>query len=162
MSSIEERFYEDIAEGPALVVVPETYEQMYVRGLRELADFIEANPKLRPWNGSFWVSVADDETSTAVAKLQEAAKLMAPCTKKANEWNFGLDKKFPGGISLIVEADREQVCERVKTGEHTEKALDVEGLKTLTGLSPEELPMTEKVVEDFEWKCPPSLLGHDG
>lgn len=163
MTSIEEQFLDDISadDGPELRLVDSiTPAGEYAAGLRELADLVEAHPELLPWNRINWVSIHRNDD--ALGALQAAARVMAPCAKKVDDHNFGLSKEFRGGVTLVVETARENVCEKVQVGERVEVELDIDAIKEMAGVTEAELPTISKTVVEYEWKCPPSLLGHNG
>ena len=136
----------------------------FIRGLRALADFLEANPSVpTPSYGPYFnVSSCSKEQLQAVLTAQGKPKV------EKNYWNesFSLKMHFAewealrvteegyryndtGNTTITFTAQREEVCERVVTG---------------TKIIPREV-IPERVVEEHEeeiveWKCKP-LLGPD-
>lgn len=116
---------------------------IFIQGLRDLADFLEANPELPcPTYGTFNTYGPDKETMALFAKL--AAPVSKHVTPSGE--TFWLRRNF-GPIELDMNCARETVCERVKTGTRTIPA------------QPETvLPATqEKEEEIYEWRCSPIL-----
>jgi hypothetical protein len=107
-----------------------------IADMREVLQFLEDNPKIpMPYFGmvDVFVREADD--------VDGLARAMAPCNKKVGGSYFSLTRAF-GSVSLEVNFDREQVCERIVTGSKDipEKTIEAH---------------TEDIVE---WKCPDGVL----
>lgn len=78
-----------------------------VKGLRELAEFLEQNPEFPcPYIGAINIYVDCKED------LIDLAKVLGTAEKGVvGDW-FYLTRKFPGKISLEVNIARTKVCER--------------------------------------------------
>ncbi len=104
--------------------------------MREIYDFLEGHPDVPlPYIG---VMNAFAESQ----QLSEIARAMAPCNKSTDGGFFSLARKF-GSVTLSLNFERDQVCERVIIGT-------------------EEIPkkVTEAYTKDIvEWHCPESILG---
>ena len=129
----------------------------YTKGLRALADLLDANPDLDlPWEGSHpqygtlsVITLADE----GAAQIAAWAKAL-PGTKKkeVRDTHFYL-KGSLHGLHMRVIANRDQVCRRVVTGtrEVTEEVPDPEALASVPTVT------VTKTVEDVEWVCEPIL-----
>lgn len=115
--------------------------QKLIDGIRNLANFLEANPQLPRNYGEVRLLTFPDD-------LAEAAKGMGFLEKKTAGAYFSLVKRFGQDVSFEFLKSREQVCERVVTGTKVIPAKEAY-------LVPAE---PEKTVEVFEWKCPDSIL----
>lgn len=134
----------------------------YIQGLRELADFLEAHDGVPvPFHGSlqtgkwekvfniFLIHEGDNRERIAMV-----ARAMGNFEKRADGSDFRVFRRF-GGITLVAQAAREDVCERVVVGTREVTVTEpdpaaVAALPTVT---------TTKVVEDVEWICSPLLAG---
>jgi hypothetical protein len=126
-------------------------------GLRALADLIETNPELaRPLRfgvDSIGAHIVEDEAPEIFAIFARAAKAQGlPVTKTYSE-KFAIVRARLGGVEVYLQADREQVCERVVTGTETV----TKRVKDPTLLA--EVPEVEVIetVETVEWVCKPIL-----
>lgn len=85
-----------------------------------------------------------------LAKLTAAVGGMwAKGAAGTDEQLFTLSQKIAPRITLRLIANREKVCERVKTGETVIHEPDPDAVAAL--------PTVERVVETFEWRCEPLL-----
>lgn len=116
-----------------------------IDGARKMLDFLEAHPEF-DFSGEVKVLIYAQEN----AKLIALAKGMAPCEKKVQGDYLSFTRSFGGDAILEIFQDRAKVCERVVTGT---KVIPAEPEKTVT------IPaQKERVVEEFEWRCPESIL----
>ena len=118
----------------------------WVDGLRQLADFVEANPELPLPHAGAAIYLWGENPK---ADLANAVRIMGNVEKKADDFFIGADRKF-GPITLSVKAARETVCERVVVGTRT-RTHDVPP----AGVVMEKREVTEEIVK---WICPPSIL----
>jgi hypothetical protein len=106
-----------------------------IRGLRELADFLEQHPAVP-------IPMLDGQNAFVTSRDELAAIARAGSWEKLwlDQW-FVLIRQFSGSVTLHVNAERSTVCRKVVTGTKT-------------------LPATpEREVETYEWVCDePSLL----
>lgn len=123
----------------------------FIRGLREMAQFLEANPDTDPTtypgNGREF-SVYDRHEKSDAAML---AKLMGKCDKEFTSEQFVLSKTFggEGGPRLAFYFMRATVCERVVVGQKVIPAQVVP--------AKEEYTLPEVVIDEVEWRCNPIL-----
>jgi hypothetical protein len=118
----------------------------YIAGLRGLLDFYERNEDMpAPICTTECVHVPD--SSKEMAALTRAA---GGLRKESYVDNAFIMKREFGPVVFRLLCFKEQTCERVKVGEIVIPA------------KPERiLPAEpEQVVEQFEWKCPESILAH--
>jgi hypothetical protein len=149
-----------------MTIIPQGEQQLspvavkrteYARGLRALADLLDAHPELPlPYTGTGlsalnWIDVgADMQRSAAIF-----ARVMPGTVTKSvsgNAGQFYLDFTLHG-LSLRWIAPREEMCERVVVGT---REVEIEEP------DPEALAQVPKVkrtetVEDVEWQCRPVL-----
>jgi hypothetical protein len=135
MATIEARL--DAMQAAAHEKVINTPE--IVTGLRNLADLVDANPRLAEQlvASSFYIFPNNvDEFALASHDLGGLRK------KTADDSWFNVSREFGGGLVVEVCLSRGSACERVVVGsEHIEEAV---------------IPAHDK--EIVEWRCPPSLL----
>jgi hypothetical protein len=131
----------------------------FVAGLHDVAAFLARNPEVcdRVSPVRFYVAVYDYEDAPAKQKMQEYARLLAPCEKHYEGRDFELRKSF-GPHTLTVYTNRENVCTKrivgTKQVERTTYTVEQQQIR-------DAMP-TVTVYEDediVEWECPPSLLG---
>lgn len=103
----------------------------FVRGLRELATFYEANPDL-----DVPVIRDIDVFTLSIEKMRKFARRLGKAEKKQHVGYIILRRKF-GNINLDVHLSQRRVCRRVKVGER-------------------EIPA--RVEPIYEYECPDSLL----
>lgn len=115
--------------------------QNKIDGMRELLDLLEAQPII-PIPSFFEVNVWIHKDGASISDLARALK---PVNKKSLGSNYILERVFNDNISLHVNFDREEVCERVVVRTEEVPAQLVEAY-------------TREVVE---WKCPESIMDHD-
>lgn len=106
-----------------------------IRGLRELADFLEAHPVVPlPYVGSINAFVQSRDEMATIARA-------ASWRKQWREDWFTLTREFSVDVNLEVNIERATVCRKVITGTRIQPA------------------QPEQTVETFEWVCDdPSLL----
>lgn len=134
----------------------------YIRGLREIADWLEAHPEVPlPWHKTAQTGQLEYSLEIYLngdgqkAQLATIGRAMGKAEKVAIDSlnRFNLVRRF-GGIAVVAVADREEVCTKVVTGVETvtKKVKD----PTLLAAVP-EVEVTEEV-ETYEWRCG-SILG---
>ena len=114
-----------------------------VQGLRDLADFIEANPDL-DWQSLYYSEVA--VITLDVENVRAFARTPGTWEKDAYLSNYEIARMF-GPVKLKVITPRDQVCEKVVTVETVE-------------LPDPDAPKVAVEREKVEWVCKP-LLGGD-
>ena len=116
-----------------------------IRGLRELADWLEKRPTLPKFLS---ISTACIDALCSRAELADYARMFGACDKRAESDFFIIEKHFSGGVSINAHGARRAVCEKV-----------VIGTRTIPAMPERTLPATEERVEEItEWRCPESLL----
>lgn len=134
------------------------FQQSYVNGLRLLADKLESNPDLMNDYGitlyKYVWSKADEDGNKEPKEFARQALLLGPSEKNANETTYEVTALF-GPHRFTIYTERDAVCTKVVTGTRVE---------TTSEYDPELLAAVpkvtyEKVIEEVEWICPPSL--HD-
>lgn len=130
----------------------------YVAGLRELADFYEANPTMPlPYHGThaplnIWS--LGDEPREALAAI---ARMMGRAEKSTDEHFFKVARSF-GPIRLEAGAYHEEVCERVVTGVDVDEYDEYDEAAYEAAVA--DVPKVTRRVERevVEWQCPESIL----
>lgn len=130
-------------------------------GIRELADWLEANPAIpipHSLTGDseyayelIHAAHGDDQKAVLAACARAIPGKVTKKVLSADQSLFNLTGRLPGGIVIKVLADRDDVCERVVVGtrEVTEQVPDPSiEVPTIT---------VTKTVEDVEWRCSPVL-----
>lgn len=126
-------------------VVIREWVQTRIDGVRKVLDILEANPELanRTWitgNWSCYVSTKEE--------FDKMRRLMGPHAKEVDNYSAKATHEINDEVRLVVETPREQVCEKVKTGEKlVEKEVLPEGVEMLTVVETEDV---------YEWVCPDS------
>jgi hypothetical protein len=117
--------------------VPDSTRAAYIRGLREVAAFLEAHPDLPTpsYGGSLNAFVSTRADLAAIARVRGVK-----WEKSADPNYFYLQVHFAAGFSYDVNVQRDQVCRRVVTGTRIEPAKPAQ------------------VVEEFHWVCDEPLL----
>jgi hypothetical protein len=123
--------------------------------LRALAAFVEANPQytddFRYAFNHINVYVKGDKKAALADMVRAGLRAGAKVEKKVYGAWFSAELDFGGGVDLQVNANRDEVCERVVTG-----------TKTVTKLVPDpaievpEVEITEEV-EIYEYVCGPLM-----
>lgn len=106
----------------------------FIAGLREAADFLEANPALPTQSTPITINVFV-ETKAELAAIARTGQW----DKSGNDNHFWI-KREVGAISYEVNIARSKICRRVVTGTRVVPAREAE------------------VVEDVEWVCDEPLL----
>ena len=117
--------------------------QEYAASLRLMADFFESHPEVETPSGEFSVYSRD---------LKRTAASIGSFDKVINGTWFELKKTF-GPITVSWFNTRSNVCERVSKGTKIVP-------ETIIPARPEQIIPAHEV-EEFEWKCPESLLAGD-
>lgn len=131
--------------------------QEQAAGLRALADMVEQNPEitevLRYLHLATHIFAEDDPKAQLATFAKTTARYAAKVEKNFTTGFASVVANF-GGVQVSVQADRDEVCERVVTGTETvTKAVpDPEALAAVPTVE-----VTE-TVETYEWICRP-LLG---
>lgn len=146
------------------VAKPESARAAYIRGLREIADWLAEHPEVPlPYHAGYThkgagvgpvlrvYAMHEHDGRTEREIIRDSARAMGHANKGVSigeDPDFVVWRQF-GGIAFMVQATREEVCERVVTGtrEVTVKERDPKALAAV--------PMVEvtKTVEDVEWIC---------
>ncbi len=113
-----------------------------VKGLRDLADYLERYPDILNWYTASFNEFADGK-----AELAAFAREHAPLEKTASGEYFTLVKKFGPCVSLAFNAPRATVCKQVVTGK-----------KLVTLPAQDAKPERTEEVEVKEWICDEPLL----
>lgn len=118
----------------------------FVKSLRELADFYEAHPGLKPpgnmSQGVFTIFPSGKD------EMAVHARELGTCEKQVTETMFYLIRKKPIGLFTLQAAEwRSTLCERVVVGTETVPEQVVEA---------KVIPAYER--EIVEWRCPESIL----
>lgn len=113
----------------------------YVKGLRELADFLESHPDL-PMPGTKTYSV-----EAWLHKLEPAAvaKNMGFCEKIYHDESIGLLRKFHG-VGYQIKFSRNKVCKKVLVG-----------YKSVTRYKTQYTPIQEMEAV-YEWQCEEPIM----
>lgn len=126
--------------------------QEFVKGLRAMADWYEANGDneildLSPLEirGNLWAW--DKE------KFASKAKSFGKSEKVSDDSYFMLRKNFSTSIILDLNIHHTEMCERIKVGEKVIPAHVVPAT--------EETHVPERTEEVFEWRCPKSVFSLD-
>jgi hypothetical protein len=118
-----------------------------IKGLREMADFLEAHPSLYEipgLAGGLTLNLFVDSKE----QLADAARAIGKLSKRVSGDYYYVQREFSGNVTLDVNASRQKVCEKV-----------VVGTKVIPAQPERVLPAEpEQVVEEYEWVCPKSLL----
>lgn len=131
-------------------------------GLEQLAAFVRANPELGERLRFALKTIAEpicnsDDPKALMTKFVRAGKSAGAHVVKdidpSQRKYAAVYLEFGSMVRVQVYAEAEQVCERVVVGTHTEEVEvpDPEALAAVPTVK------TEKVVEDYEWRCHPIL-----
>lgn len=117
----------------------------YVRGLREMADFIEAHPALTPHLEANLVRFSETAAEFGLLSLE-----LGTATRVGTDDYARTERKF-GPHVLKVATHRATVCERVVVGSE-ERVIEEPDPEAVAALP--KVTRTE-VVEQVEWRCAP-------
>jgi len=127
-------------------------------GLRALADMLEANPHLAIQLGLTFRSLGqhvfpDNRPRELFAEFARAALAAGAVVTKRHHGDYGKVRASWGPVVVDLQADREQVCERVITGieQVTKKIKDPVAVAALPDIEVSE------DVPSYEWRCRPLL-----
>ena len=125
-------------------LAPPSERTLYVKGLLELAKWLEAHPEVPLPERRFVAYVnGEDDSKEGAARIMRA---MGSCEKCYSDVGlFYLEKEFQG-VKLSLMFDRDKVCERVVTG-----------VKTIEAKFVPAHTIEAKTVEIVEWRCGPIL-----
>jgi hypothetical protein len=136
----------NVIDGEVVEPTELTETQKFVKGLRDMAAFIEAHPELpmpcSTLRVDYWPKLEE---------LRDYVRTFGRLKKDAiGDSYFVLRKEFYKGAytSISIEANwsRDSVCKKVKTG--TKKVMQTVQTK------PPETIEVETEVETFKWECP--------
>ena len=125
-------------------LAPPSERTLYVKGLLELAKWLEAHPEV-PLPEKRFVAYAygDNDTKEGAAKIMRS---MGSCEKRYSDAGiFYLEKEFHG-IKVSIMFDRDKVCVR-----------KVVGVETIPAKFVEAHTIPARTVEKVEWDCQPVL-----
>ena len=145
--------------------VAESERAAYTRGLREIADWLDAHPEVDlPHLGSG--ALPDDVpslniyvlswTGDARARLAAVGRAMGRFDKVVTDigpkGRMNLVRQF-GGVRIVASADRDEVCRRVVVSSH-EVEVEVPDPSVVATVP---LVKVKQLVEEVRWECPPLL-----
>lgn len=119
----------------------------YVAGLRKIADTIEANPELIvPYLGAGVVQCGTVEEIRAFVKA-----FGGKWAKRSDENDFEMVQELSYGLSLMIFASHENVCQRVVVG--------TKHIPEIVVPASEERVIPAHEIEQVKWVCPEVLAG---
>lgn len=122
--------------------------------LRAIADWVDAHPGSEPSQ----ISLYTTPIQVNLFHHGDAASLADLLRALGGRWDkhaydsvgqIEFQQEILPGVRYEVVASRDAVCERVKTGETVIHEPDADAVAAL--------PLVERVVETFEWRCEPIL-----
>lgn len=120
-----------------------------IKGLREYADWLEANPDLPEiYVGNAGV-FRRDFTGDQIRNMVAVARAMGHAEKMYTDTSLHLNKVFSGDVRVSFVADRAEVCERVQVGVKVIPEVVLEAREQTV------IPAHEEPV--YEWRCEPLL-----
>jgi hypothetical protein len=127
-------------------------QQAYIKGLRDIADWLEAHPDYVPKSTTGGVQISVPGVFTKEDLIAAGRALGGTLEKSTTDNFFWLDKKF-GPHILSAAAYRDEVCEKVVTVTE-EEVTEPDPAIVAT------LPTVTRTVqrETIEWVCPDSVL----
>lgn len=145
----------------------------FIDGLRQVADFLDAHPDVKlPYIGGHYDIPAPtmpiyvntwnggEPASQVMAKI---ARAMGTAEKHYEDRHelFMLVRKF-GGISLVAQVDRDELCTKVVVGTREVEVEEPEQAAVQAAIA--ALPKVKRVevVEEVRWECHPLLEAPDG
>lgn len=117
--------------------------EAFVKALRAIADFYEANPEFpmpSQATGDDWLIPVDGREPIAAA-----ARMFGTCEKWSDPAHFGVSRSF-GPMKILVYDSRRNVCER-----------RVVGTRMVEKQVPTEFRTVRVEEEIVEWDCPKLL-----
>lgn len=152
-----------VSEQPTAETEHDQQRAAYIDGLRQIADFLEANPDVNlPHMSSYQTGKYEDTLNIYIVQgnqkdqLATIARAMGRAEKVMDGELVRVFRRF-AGIALVAQAHRDQVCERVVTNtrEVIEEVPDPEALAAATASVP--LVPVARIEETVEWRCTPLL-----
>lgn len=133
----------------------ETHQQA-LDGLRSFIDHLEANPEL--------IDLIDHQTfyvfhyGNDVPEFARKALLLGTSRKSSDSDWFNVERKFGPLLTVQVSARHEAVCEKIVTDTQEVEVEELDPDLVKEALANVPMRKVTKTVEQFEWKCPPSLV----
>jgi hypothetical protein len=122
--------------------------RQFIEGLRAVAQFYETHPEA--WYDGIPLTLNMYIWSRKAREiLAQTVRALGQCTKKYDDTNITVSRKFSGQITLSVFAPRFKVCSRVILGTRIIPA------RTVPASSEVYLPATTE--EIVAWRCDPLL-----
>lgn len=123
----------------------------FLEDMQKLHDFLEEHPYLL--KNQTWYPIQINIYVPDKEALAEMAKELGTADKKESTYYFSLEKKL-GMHKIEVNASREKVCTKIKTGTKITKKHDPDAVSAALA----ELPEIEVEEDVYEWQCPDSIL----
>jgi len=123
----------------------------YLEEMQDLHDFLSQHPFLL--KNQSWYPIEINIYVADKAGLAEMAKELGTADKHESTYYFSLIKKF-GQHKVEVNASRDKVCTKIKTGTKITKKHDPEAVSEALA----QLPTIEVEEDVYEWQCPDSIL----
>jgi hypothetical protein len=133
-----------------------TDAQRAAAGLRQLADFLDANPNLQGTRYAFdSINLFPRGRDAVAAWARAAMRATGAAVDKFVNGNWAGVKVTFGSVGVDVTIERDEICERVvvDTREVTEEVPDPQALAAVPKVT------VTRTVEDVEWRCRPLLAG---
>ncbi|MFI5223675.1 MAG: hypothetical protein ACHQX3_05420 [Nitrospirales bacterium] len=138
---MDENDLQEVDRAAALEVPKPTERELYVQGLRELADFYQNNPDVPiPW------LTHDNYAVDSKADAEAVARGLRTFEKDGNDSYLHLTKKFGNIVAKFV-FTRTNVCVK-----------KVVGVKTVPAAFIEAHTIPARTEEVVEWECSPLLV----
>ena len=131
-------------------------QEAAVRGLRDLAGWLEKNPELIDLIGveRFYIF----HSGSDVGEFARKALMLGPSQKTSiGDW-YNVERSFGPMVKIQVTASHKDVCERVVVGTEEIEVEAPDPKLAEAALRDVPLVKTVQVIEKVEWKCPPSLM----
>jgi hypothetical protein len=122
-------------------------ETTFSKALRDLADWLDANPDFVPEYHDAALFLKD---GLAPSDIGRCAMALGLCGKDSYNGDYILKKDWGGGLQTSFWFPKTGICKRVVTGTKTVT-------KEIPDPSAPMLTVTDEV-ETFEWVCPDSVL----
>jgi hypothetical protein len=116
-----------------------------ITAVREMLDFLESHPAIANagWLQSHFTAFVYDKES-----FDQLRRQLGPHSKRVTNYDAIAERTLTHGARVTVAVQRDEVCEKVKTGERTvEKEVYPDDVKPLTVVETEDV---------YEWVCPDS------